>query len=191
VGVVDKRNLVARHEWQRRCHVLRVMSRKVLRKKNERTALDTRCGRTLQGLRTASEESGMSERWALVEIMGKRSHIGKVSEATEFGRILIHVDELKRDGTFVPHRYAPEALFGYTPMSEDEARRALVPRWRTPCIGYYKESAVLAGACERCGYAVAEHAAGAPRLPAHEEEDAPPSSAKDDGDDDDEDDIPF
>jgi hypothetical protein len=133
------------------------------------------------------------ERWALVEIMGKRQHIGKLSEVFEFGRVLVHVDELQRDGSFLPRRYAPDALFGYMPMSEQRARELIVPRRGFTCESF-KRSEVLSDRCSDCGRTDAEHVPATPQLPAHDDapssgqrpSDAPPSS-----EDDDEDDIPW
>lgn len=58
--------------------------------------------------------------WAIVEAMGHRTAIGKVSEATIAGKQLLRVDRL--DGA--TQYYPPESLYCLTPCTEEQATAA-------------------------------------------------------------------
>lgn len=61
--------------------------------------------------------------WALIEIMGHRSHVGTV-RALPHG--FIEVIPLERDGANgAPIRYAPAAIFAITDCTEAEARESM------------------------------------------------------------------
>ena len=119
----------------------------------------------------------MVERWAAVEIMGHRTHVGRVSEEPFAGVVLLRVEALQRDGTFEVVRYGGASIFSLRDVTEDQARRAVLPRSYQACDAF-KPAAVLPAACEHCGHDVPAHDASAAqrRLPPHGDEDEPPAS---------------
>ena len=58
--------------------------------------------------------------WAIVEAMGHRTAIGRVSEAVIAGKALIRVDRL--DGAV--QYYPPESLYCLTPCTREQAEAA-------------------------------------------------------------------
>ena len=71
------------------------------------------------------------EIWALVEIFGHRKHYGRTREVERFGTKLLRVDVPTNDpapllgetGTFDTFLYGGSAIFSFTPMTEDAARK--------------------------------------------------------------------
>lgn len=62
--------------------------------------------------------------WALVELMGHRSRVGKVSEVTMYGATLPQIEIPVFDGAdksadFVTELYGGASLYGVTPVAED------------------------------------------------------------------------
>jgi hypothetical protein len=98
----------------------------------------------------------MSDRWAVVEIMGHRKHIGRISEVGEFGQTFMKVEAFRRDGDFDVFRYGGGSIFAFHEVTEEQARRTFVPHgWRS--CNEYADSKVLPGACETCGRTKEEH----------------------------------
>lgn len=65
-------------------------------------------------------------RWARVEIMGHRTHWGRVTEIEQFGTKMLRIDVPDSDAPDAPmvsHEYAGSALFGITWTDEATARR--------------------------------------------------------------------
>lgn len=114
----------------------------------------------------------MSEaKWMLIELMGHKNHVGKVSEETIYGQPQIRVEAIQRDGAFVAHHYGDNALYHQTEITEEQARRAVLPMsWRACDI--FKASVVLPERCEDCGFTAKEHEEQAAKaLPSHEDAD--------------------
>lgn len=79
--------------------------------------------------------------WALVEIMGHRSHAGRCREVERFGAKMIRIDvPIKGDPVkngWETHLYSGASLFSYTPTDEDSVMRSNTPyeppsRYRLP-----------------------------------------------------------
>lgn len=68
------------------------------------------------------------ERWALVEVMGHRSHYGRISEAAIAGQPLLRVEVPIVGGGFKVHDYGPSAIFGIEYLAEQEAREGAARR---------------------------------------------------------------
>jgi hypothetical protein len=96
------------------------------------------------------------ETWAEVEVLGHRSHVGRVREETLAGVSFLRVDALRADGTFEAVLYSRQAIFSVTPRSEADARRAAVPESLRPCDAF-KASGACEGACVHCGYNLGAH----------------------------------
>lgn len=87
----------------------------------------------------ATEADGWE--WALVEIMGHRSHWGRAREIERFGAKMIRVDvPINGDAAangWASHFYGGSSIFGYTPTDEASVMRANKPyerasRFRLP-----------------------------------------------------------
>jgi len=90
---------------------------------------------------TAAEASPAAqppEQWAYVEIMGHRSHYGRISEVHKYGAALLHVEVPTADpGVFETHEYNGSAIFAMHPCTEQQARSATARirgygRWEPP-----------------------------------------------------------
>lgn len=93
----------------------------------------------------------------VVEIMGKRRFVGRVTEVTRYGGTFMQIEVYKPDGTLEEAGcYGGGAIFSFRPCSEELARLAALPRPWSPCEAF-KSSAVLVSHCERCGRTEAEH----------------------------------
>lgn len=88
---------------------------------------------------TTAEDDGWE--WALVEVMGHRSHWGRAREVERFGAKMIRVDvPIKGDPAvngWETHFYGGSAIFSYTPTDEASVMRANKPyepaaRYRLP-----------------------------------------------------------
>lgn len=79
------------------------------------------------------------EGWALIELMGHRTRVGKVSEAEIYGGKLIRIDIPINDlnGEFVTEYYGCGSIYSLRPISEDlaseYAKRNGDPRPVKPC----------------------------------------------------------
>ena len=112
-----------------------------------------------------------SARWALVEVMGHRRHVGRVSEARLAGAEVLRVEALREDGGFDHYSYNPAAIFSTRDVTEAEARREVVPREHRACQAF-APSAVQPAWCRHCGHDGPEHdAEDAERKRAEKEED--------------------
>lgn len=69
----------------------------------------------------SEEQSNAYQGWAVVEVMGHRSHVGEVSGVVQFGEAMLRIDALEPDGVKT-HFYPGRAIFGITPCSEEWAR---------------------------------------------------------------------
>ena len=96
------------------------------------------------------------ETWAEVEVLGHRSHVGRVREETLAGVSFLRVDALRADGTFEAVLYGRQAIFSVTPRSEADARRAALPESLRPCDAF-EASGACEGACVHCGYDLGAH----------------------------------
>lgn len=86
------------------------------------------------GLPTVIAAAAPNERFARVEIMGHRSHTGRISEVSQFGCVMLRV-EIPADpsGTswIVAAEYGSAAIFGITPCTYSDvigARRQELQR---------------------------------------------------------------
>jgi hypothetical protein len=68
-------------------------------------------------------ESTTYEGWAILELMGHRRLIGRVSEATIAGSAMLRIDVLTKDGEATQY-YGGGAIYALTPTTEAMARRA-------------------------------------------------------------------
>lgn len=64
------------------------------------------------------------EGWAVLELMGHRRLVGRLSEATIAGAAFIRIDVQDGDGNATTQFYAPSAVYAITPTTEEIARRA-------------------------------------------------------------------
>lgn len=67
--------------------------------------------------------------WAVVEIMGHRRHVGMISEVQHFGATMLRVDAVVAHDIEVrrPFFYNGSAIFGVSPITEEEAKREVAP----------------------------------------------------------------
>lgn len=61
------------------------------------------------------------DEWAIVEIMGHRQHVGRISEVTRFGTVLLRVDQPAGDG-FATTYVGGAALYAVHVVTEERAR---------------------------------------------------------------------
>lgn len=123
------------------------------------------------------------ERWAAVEIMGHRRHVGRISEEALAGVMLLRVDALQRDGSFEVVRYGGQAIFGVREVTEERAREEVMQEDVWGACETFREPSAIEGRCSGCGHTLERHerrkrpALPAPRPAAEEgdEEEAPDS----------------
>lgn len=77
--------------------------------------------------------------WCVVELMGHRRLVGRVTETELAGTGMLEVEVHTPDGTVVTQVYSPQALYCLTPITEDSAMEMLpinvvnpVHRWELP-----------------------------------------------------------
>lgn len=87
--------------------------------------------------------------WGVVEIMGHRRLVGRLSTVYVLNEPYMKVEAFRDDGGFDEELYPERAVFSVRRMTEKEARREAVPV-HAPCGGY-TESKILKGACGVCG----------------------------------------
>ncbi len=87
--------------------------------------------------------------WGVVEIMGHRRFVGRLSTTYVLNEPYMKVEAFRDDGGFDEELYPERAVFSVRRMTEEEARREAVPV-HAPC-GSYVESKILKGACGVCG----------------------------------------
>lgn len=88
------------------------------------------------------QEQTTFEGWAVLELMGHRRLVGKLSEATIAGASFLRIDIPGADGQETTQFYAPSAVYAITPTTEELARRAAslntvapINRWELPAPG--------------------------------------------------------
>ena len=83
--------------------------------------------------------------WCRIEIMGHRTHIGKLSEVDLCGIKMWRVDDLEPDGTvdgpFTTHHYAPSAMFGFTQVTAEMAVKER-KSWKPPALPGYHDDVI-------------------------------------------------
>jgi hypothetical protein len=119
------------------------------------------------------------ERWAAVEIMGHRRHVGRIAEESFAGATMLRVEALNRDGSFELIRYGGGSLFSVRDMTEKSARTAIMRKDGRPCAEH-REPSAIEGHCVVCGYTREEHVA-AKLLPAHDDDSDDSSPDSEDG----------
>ncbi len=87
--------------------------------------------------------------WGVVEIMGHRRFVGRLSTTYVLNEPYLKVEAFRDDGGFDEELYPERAVFSVRRMTEAEARREAVPV-HAPC-GSYVESKILKGVCRTCG----------------------------------------
>lgn len=73
---------------------------------------------------TTEQDTTTFEGWAILELMGHRRLIGRLSTATIAGASFLRIDIPREDGTETTQFYSPSAVYAITPTTEDLARRA-------------------------------------------------------------------
>lgn len=71
-----------------------------------------------------SEQDKGYEGFAILELMGHRRLVGRLSEATIAGAAFIRIDVPDAEGLETTQFYAPSAVYAITPTTEDVVRRA-------------------------------------------------------------------
>lgn len=74
-----------------------------------------------------SETKEKFEQWALVELMGHQSVVGRCSEQVIGGGNMLRVDIPKGEGFFTRY-FGPSAIYGITVLEEEVARKLSVRR---------------------------------------------------------------
>jgi hypothetical protein len=113
-----------------------------------------------------------AERWAAVEIMGHRQHVGRIAEESFAGATMLRVESLNPDGTFEVIHYGGASIFSVREITERAARTAVARKSWAACLKFTEPSAVP-GLCALCGHTAEEHEAAAMRraLPTHGDDD--------------------
>jgi len=90
--------------------------------------------------------------WAIIEVMGHRTVVGRVSEAELAGGSFIRVDvPAVGEGTPYTQYYRPEAIYCITPTTEDVARAIAEDRRPLPLARWEIPSRLLWPAGAGCG----------------------------------------
>lgn len=92
----------------------------------------------------------VSTQWAVVELFGHLAHTGILSEVTRFGETFAQVKALQPSGAFIEILIGGKAIFRATAITEEEARKAVMPRAWSACSSFTQPSAVE-GLCAKCG----------------------------------------
>lgn len=94
---------------------------------------------TTEATATATDEGW---EWMIVEVMGHRSHAGRVREEERFGAKMMRIDiPIKGDAMangWETRYYAPTALFSYSLTDEASVMKANKP-WEPPARLKYRE----------------------------------------------------
>jgi hypothetical protein len=88
--------------------------------------------------------------WGVVEIMGHRRLVGRLSTVYVLNEPYLKVEAFKVDGSFKEELYPERSVFSVRYMEELEARSEAVGLDRSPC-GAFVESKILEGVCANCG----------------------------------------
>lgn len=108
-------------------------------------------------------------RWARVELMGRTMAVGRLGTTKAPGGDVFVLQELHADGSWSEVFLTPGAVYRWRYVTEDEARRALLPSWSRPCTANcpsdtepdaaaYVEALCCPGRCRRCGHTKEAHA---------------------------------
>ena len=96
--------------------------------------------------------------WAVVEILGHRRHVGRVTPVRHLGAPWLRVEELQRDGSFETFLYPERALFaGPHPMSEDDVRAEVLGEEEYSSCKVFEAPSARPGRCAMCGADEATH----------------------------------
>lgn len=71
----------------------------------------------------------MPPRWAVLELLGHRRLVGRVSEVELFGRRMGLVEVPTRDGGFARQHFGGASVYALTETTEEKVRAELVRRW--------------------------------------------------------------
>jgi hypothetical protein len=71
--------------------------------------------------------------WAVLELMGHRQAIGRISETTIAGRQMIRIDRIDTEPES-PQYYGPESVYCLTPVTEEQARLLAKNRYKTHVV---------------------------------------------------------
>jgi len=82
---------------------------------------------------SADEQPEAPAQWAVLELMGHRQAIGRVAEATLFGRAMVQVDRIDTEPEAVQY-YGPESIYCLTPVTEEQARTLAKARYKTRIV---------------------------------------------------------
>lgn len=89
-----------------------------------------------------SDQSSPLDQWCILELMGHRRLVGRLSEATIAGASFLRIDIPGADGRETTQFYAPSAVYAITPTTEELAARmaslntvAPISRWELPAPG--------------------------------------------------------
>lgn len=88
--------------------------------------------------------------WGVVEILGHRRHVGRLSTLYVLNEPYLKVESFKVDGGFDEELYPERAVFSVRFMEEAEARSEAIGIKEPPC-GSFIESKILKGVCATCG----------------------------------------
>lgn len=73
---------------------------------------------------TNDQDTTTFEGWAILELMGHRRLIGRLSTATIAGASFLRIDIPREEGAETTQFYSPSAVYAITPTTEELARRA-------------------------------------------------------------------
>lgn len=94
--------------------------------------------------------------WAHIELFGHKTYFGRIQEVTRFGVVGAAIEPMTAAGFIEPQFRGGAAIYGVTPMLEEDVRRAVMPRaWRA-CEAF-KPSMALPDLCLTCGRNEPEH----------------------------------
>ena len=70
------------------------------------------------------------EVWARVEIMGHRTHYGRLTEVHQYGTTLLQIEQpTRQDGVFEVHQYGGSAIFGIRRCTKEQAFKGASQLW--------------------------------------------------------------
>lgn len=72
--------------------------------------------------------------WAVLELMGHRQAIGRITTADLAGRLMISIERVDTEPEGQVQLYGPESVYCYTPVTEDQARLLASQRYKTHVV---------------------------------------------------------
>lgn len=81
-----------------------------------------------------TEPQPAPEQWAVLELMGHRQAIGKISTEDLAGRPMIRIDRIDTEPEGQVQLYGPESVYCLTPVTEEQARQIASTRYRTHVV---------------------------------------------------------